>query len=382
MSNAAVEPPVGLRNPPPPFDVTPYRPDGGFTPKNSALLLGGYLFAGAVLGIVAYFVSKAIWLILIFPLLIGFILGGIGIAIVQKTKIRNPVLAGIAGFLGGCLAMLVMHYATYLEFRSNSQEQDPQRVALLEMDEAQRAKEVDKRIDIAVQELDPQTREKLSPQDREQARRQLIAALDRDSKVYNSFWSYMDERAVEGVRIQGTRHKNESNLGYVGSYIYWGIEVLIIAGVALGMVWSAARKPFCTQCETWKTPLPMASLAVAGKDLDAAVREGEPWRPLKDGNPPPEREACDLLVDCCPNCQENAPIEVRVVRRTWNKKNEITAKEFARVTYPGLALPVLVLAFQPAPDSLASAVEHEQLPPENPAEPGHADSQPDKTVPS
>jgi hypothetical protein len=287
--------------------------------------LGVFLVAGTVLGVIAFYVSKMIWLVMIFPVLIGAILGGIGIWIVKRHKIRHPALAGVAGFLGGCLAMLAMHYAEYLDARADARQKlGPVFIALLEMPADQRD---------ALLAPDPK----------------MKADASRAAKAYNSFFGFMDEAAVEGVEIKSTRGGGkETNLGYVGSWIYWGLEVLIIAGISFAMVRSKASEPFCIDCGTWKNRVQVAALCVTGDRLDQVVRDGEPWAVLKDGSSPPEREAADLYVDVCPHCQEKAPFEVQAVRRMWNKKREIKGvKNYARVTFPGEALPVLLAQFQP-----------------------------------
>src|SRR5262249_53278076 len=274
MSDIPENQPVTPAGPPPRFDTIPYRPDRGFTPANSALLLGVFLVAGTVLGIIAFYVSKMIWLVMIFPVLIGAILGGIGIWVVRRHKIRHPALAGVAGFLGGFSAMLAMHYAEYLYFRS-------------------------------------QVRPVIAPflQLPEDVREALRAAGPRAQpfKMYESFFGFMDGAAEQGVEIKSTRGGGkETNLGYVGSWIYWGLEVLIIAGISFAMVRSKASEPFCTDCGTWKNRVQVAALGVTGDRLDQVVRDGEPWTVLKDGSQPPEREAADLYVDVCPHCQEKA----------------------------------------------------------------------------
>jgi hypothetical protein len=338
MSEITESQPVPPAGPPPRFDTIPYRPDRGFTSANSALLLGVFLVAGTVLGIIAFYVSKLIWLVMVFPLLIGLILGGIGIWVVKRHKIRHPALAGVAGFLGGCLAMLAMHYAAYLDYRSEERAVRPAKM-------------------IELFEKPPEQREAFFAMFQGNVPAAEIEPVRRMAQAYHSFFGFMNDAAEQGVEIKSTRGGGkETNLGYVGSWIYWGLEVLIIAGISFAMVRSKASEPFCTDCGTWKNRVPVASLGVTGDRLDEAVRDGEPWAVLKDGSPPPEREAADLFVDVCPQCQDKAPFEVQTVRRRWNKKREMKGMEtYARVTYPGEALPVLLAQFQPPQPPAAEA---------------------------
>lgn len=81
--------------------VRPYKPDG-VTPLNGLLsLLGAMVVTGLVLGFAAHHIQKLFWLIILFPLGMGFVLGGVGVWCIGKGKIRNRLVGGCMGFLGG-----------------------------------------------------------------------------------------------------------------------------------------------------------------------------------------------------------------------------------------------------------------------------------------
>src|SRR5688500_6072686 len=102
---------------PPPYTVKPYKPDGGTTMPGLMMLIGAIVVTGAILGFIAHFVAQAFYLILIFPVLIGFGLGDVGMRMVRAGRVRNPIIGGIAGFLGGTLAMFMMHYFGQQKYR-------------------------------------------------------------------------------------------------------------------------------------------------------------------------------------------------------------------------------------------------------------------------
>ena len=55
----------------------------------------------------------------LFPVLIGVALGWIGSRMVKQGRVRSPLLGGVAGFLGGVLAMFMVHYFDYQHFKKD-----------------------------------------------------------------------------------------------------------------------------------------------------------------------------------------------------------------------------------------------------------------------
>src|SRR3954447_23944719 len=100
------------------FATMPYKPDGGYTVGGTLMLIAALAGVGAVLGYIAHIISQWIYLILVFPALIGLGIGLVGTRMVTTGRIRNPWLGGLAGFGAGIFAMLVMHYCDYETLRS------------------------------------------------------------------------------------------------------------------------------------------------------------------------------------------------------------------------------------------------------------------------
>ncbi|MFT3878792.1 MAG: hypothetical protein QM703_03915 [Gemmatales bacterium] len=103
----------------------------------------------------------------------------------------------------------------------------------------------------------------------------------------DSFFDYIDFAAHEGVTIQhGAGRQGGMNLGYYGTYIYWLVETLIVAGIVFGMTRRPAQEPFCHLTNEWKTakcgdnffvPIEVGSTTAA-----TALKEGELGKLCRD----------------------------------------------------------------------------------------------------
>jgi hypothetical protein len=275
--------------PPPNFATQPYAPDGSAPPAGLALTLGGGLAAAVVVGLLAGIIGQWFYLVLLFPLLIGLILGAVGMGLIRVGKLRNPLLAGIAAGLSGVMAMGTMHFVKY-QFSLNA----------------------------AAKEL----------------------FIDRDElEKQISFAKYLDLRAEKGVTIAGVaRNDKGMNLGYVGSYIYWLVEVILVAAVAWMMMRKKAAEPFCVGCNTWKDDRPLAMVMVPDESMAAhAVDNGNVVGLLPCvGRITPQGLLLKTAV--CPRCGEEGEVDIALERVTVNSKGQKQKKTVTRATYPGEVL--------------------------------------------
>lgn len=275
--------------PPPRFTVEPYVPDGNFPPLGLALTLGGGLAAAVLVGFLASVIGQWFYLVILFPCLIGLALGGVGMTFIKAGKLRNPLLAGVAAALSGVMAMGTTHYVNYQRFVDN----------------------VAKTLGVEHAELEK----------------------------HLSFATYIDLRATEGVTISRAAHNDKGmNLGYVGSYIYWLVEMAVVAGIAWAMMRTTAAAPFCVGCNTWKNERRLAEMTVADEDMALrAVQEGEVIRLLQCGQP---IQAKGLVIKAasCPHCGAEGEVDITLDRLTKNAKGEWSATTLTRTTYPGEVL--------------------------------------------
>jgi hypothetical protein len=300
------------------FDVAPYRPDGGVTAPGVVLTFALEALAGVVLGLLSAFIGHWFYLVLLFPLLVGLGLGCAGLLGVGLGKVRNPLIAGLAGVLGACVASATGQLFEYVGFLAD-------RAANRQQIEA-----------VAAWQPAPVPGPPVAgpaPDEVQDARARL--AVD-------GFFGFVDFSARRGVTISraGSFNDKGMNLGHVGSYIYWGVEFLIMAAVAFAIMRKAATDPFCTACRSWKKDHRLGSLRPPAEEAADALRAGKLGR--LDDHDPSTRKKGDLRlhVAVCPNCHDDSPIDVRLVRVTQVQGRD-QQKVLAHVTYPGEALAAL-----------------------------------------
>src|SRR5579883_1188303 len=95
------------------FEPRPYQPDGGVTFHGVPILFGSVFLAALFAGWLAALIGQVFYLIILFPIGIGCLVAGGGFLGVRIGKVRNPIIGGVAGLVGGIVAMVAMHYFTY-----------------------------------------------------------------------------------------------------------------------------------------------------------------------------------------------------------------------------------------------------------------------------
>lgn len=317
------------------FPTTPYRPEGGFNPVGAVLLLVASLLSGLMLGILAGLVARWLYIVLIFPVLIGGIVGAVGYGVIRLAKVRNTALGAVSGLLGGFFAMLSMHYLAYMNFEAQLSNIPAQ------VREAER-----KLASMPPEEIQKQ------PFLDDQAKQAFSDPVHRAGFRVHNLWTFMHYRAKLGVTLSRTssvgRNDSGMNLGYIGSWIYWSIEVLIVAGIALAVQHHGAKQPFCRRCQNWKEA---RNLGVLPESDAAALQEGNL---LHFATPPPQQVQglVSVTVEVCPFCQADSPVDV-VVSRMTQTGDGVVHQQMAHVTYPGEALPYLEKIFLPVPPPAA-----------------------------
>jgi hypothetical protein len=363
------------------FDVTPYESDGGFS-LPGLLLCFGLVFGFAIgLGYLAHFPDTWIpgleWVL---ALGLGFGLAGLGCLAVGWTGVRNGALAGLAGFLGGILALGAMHYWNYRDHLGDLEAEVKRVVAsqvALEMvaqlgpqglppgrfhvriEDIKREKHVIP--DRIVEAVKPVIRKQLEAQkgdptkllpflqDKKRPPPDLGPEVDKAVAATVAglgYWEYLDWRARRGAALALPKVRKDITLGHSGSYILWAVEALLAGGIAAGFMALRSQKPFCAACGVWKEERELGRLnlrseravevftsgalaELAGEDL---ARTDGPLR---------------VTLRVCGRCGEESPIDVKLTQITKNTKNKEETSELAYLTYPGPALRVLEALFAP-----------------------------------
>ena len=180
--------------------MKPYKPSGK-APASGIMRLGlSTVIGNIVAGGLIHLLGRLIYVILVFPLLMGATAGGLAFAASYGGKIRNPLLTVAAGLLGGLCIYGTTHGADYVVFRSES------------------GARVDELLEERVGE--------------------------------SGFVGYLKYSAQQGVSI-GKIGRDGINLGETGTWVYWLIELAIIEMVAGAIAYGAASQVFCEKCSEW-----------------------------------------------------------------------------------------------------------------------------------
>lgn len=320
---------------------TAYQADGALALGSAFQIVGLLGLLGIVLGVVFGVISRFFYLILLFPIVIGGCIGAAGSACIRRFHVRNPLLCGFAGFFAGCLAMFTVQYTGYRIFEKNLVEAlGPEGLAVREL--ALRRDEIRAGWETATEE------EKAVIEELETNPEGLEALRT------NNVWRYMDLMAHRGVEINSGRGGGGINLGYTGSYIYWAIETLIVAGLAYSLMSKAAAAPYCSDCSRWKEAQLYGPFNDSA-EIARAVREGT----LSQFPNDPQAGVTDAMITVytCPNCQHEGTADVLVEKWTTNGKGEVSKKQLTQMTYPGASIPVLAtICTPPAPPEAESEV--------------------------
>jgi len=189
------------------------------------LLFVAVLVGGIVIGGVTSFIGRFIYLILVFPALMGLAAGLILKSIVVSQKIRSPLVVVAAGVFSAILIFASMHYFDYLKFRSDGA-REIQAQVVAEYGEPAADEDVEAYIDyILVEETG-----------------------------FPGFPGFFLLEAREGVSISevgpASGSRSPLNLGMF-TWVYWLVELVFIGGAAIGTAYGKSKEMFCEHCDAW-----------------------------------------------------------------------------------------------------------------------------------
>ena len=317
------------------YGARPYHSDGGFSIQGLALTTLVGVLVAVVMGVVAAIVGQFFYAILIFPVFIGAAVGGAQTWAIRHTKIRTPLVCGAAGLVAGVVAMATMHYVDYINFRQGMNE------AALEEQSLRQA------IAMAV---DPEERQYLN---------EILAEFESDPEVraamaVNSFVNYLEWSARQGVEISSAYGNSKGlNLGYTGTYVYWGIEALIVAFISATVPRRRASAPFCVACDAWKTERELGWLRAPSKVVSEVVQAGR----LADLPATVGTSDDQVMISAyeCPSCAEQPEVVLEVNAITYSHGSRDKSPK-ARAVYPRKAADELARYFVSLEDTPLSGV--------------------------
>lgn len=297
------------------YGPKPYQSDGGFSAQGLFLTTVVGVGVAVAAGVLAAIVGRFFYAVLIFPLFIGAAVGAAQAWAVRHTKIRTPIACGAAGLIAGVVAVVTIHYVEYIDFQGAMSE------ATLDEESLRQA---------IASTPDPEEQQYLK-----QAL-ELSQIVSAEAQEITSFTSFLDWNARQGVEISSSRGSSTPlNLGYTGTYIYWGVEALIVAVISAAMARSRAAEPFCVTCDTWKTQRELGVVPAKAKAVDEIVEAGR----LSDlaALPASPGEQTAISVYLCPCCSQEDEVVLQVDSITYNQGSRVKSQT-ARAVYPRKAL--------------------------------------------
>jgi hypothetical protein len=299
------------------FRPKPYKADGGFNPLGLPILMLALCVAATALGWLASFIGQKFYLIFLFPLGIGAGVAVVGALVGHLTKMRNTIVAMVFGLVSGGVAVVAMHYFDYQRFLDER----------MLIGAAINLNQVE---DTPLQGLTP-----------EQAKvfQELKGVRD-----VNSLGSFMHFQATQGVSI-GKIGQGGANLGFTGTWIYWVVELLAVAGMTAAGLCVMAAAPFCADCNKWKADKKLGTLATKGDDIVDVLKAGE-LNELHDFDPAADGGNVSLTAYVCPACKSDGTIVIKIEELVKKNKTEEEKKELDKLVYPGKALAAFKAVFR------------------------------------
>jgi hypothetical protein len=293
-------------------------PQGSVQVRSSVPIFGLILMVlaavvgGVIIGGIVAFVSQFFYLILLMPVLMAAAGGWIMKQAVMMGKVRSGAIAFFFGILIGLII-----YGTY-RFGEYYVERQKAHAELVE----QFGSQVNSaRIDEALDEL----------------------FLERTGKT--GFIGYTLFKAQEGESIRFGRSTSSSGglnitLPESLTWIYWLVELLVIAGGAGFMAASVSSEPFCEQDGKFFTKRSLGRVQKEQADAFMTAAKAGDWSQVRSLISPavgkPVYPYLEVFASKCPNCNTN-PVELTAVRKMNSKssndmnvlKSTLTPEQYA-----------------------------------------------------
>ncbi|MBY0460253.1 MAG: hypothetical protein K2V38_23300, partial [Gemmataceae bacterium] len=105
--------------------VVPFKPTFGGPASRVVVPLVAGVFTAAVLGFGAGFLRQYLWLVLVFPALLGMAIGYIVGSNAHAATCRRPDAVAFAGATAGLVGVVVMHYTGCVQAAANAPQLRP-----------------------------------------------------------------------------------------------------------------------------------------------------------------------------------------------------------------------------------------------------------------
>jgi hypothetical protein len=277
--------------------MKPYKPSNITPPEGIKNLTIVAIATGIVTGGIIGFISQFLYLIILFPILMGGVAGTAISLTVKSSKVRNPVLAAGFGSLTGLILYTSMNYLQYMTFKQ----------------------EVRKEIITETGKSD------------DEAIAQLTDAVLKEATGDSGFVGYVKYSAKQGLKITRAGSSGSGiTLDENGTWIYSLIELALISGIASYQAFASANEPFCEEGKDWYGDKVWSGCVELGrKDEFLGLLKSETYHqaarlilPQEDLELP----RLDLYVQSCPTSPLSNFV-LTVSKTSLNSKKNVESKQ-------------------------------------------------------
>lgn len=278
--------------------MKPYQPSQIVPAGGALLLVLAILIGGAVIGALVSLISNFVYLIFVFPLVMGFIGGGVVAIAVRAGKIRNPGVALLGGVLIGLVIYGSMWTVDYLQFRNAVKSE------ILKRTPNAGTAEMETYID-------------------------KVLVTETGQPGFLGFVLITDQ---DGVSIGKVGSSNPINLGPTFSWVYWVLELLLIIWLAAQGGRTPAREPFCEACGRWyRKPELLGTLGTSRTKEILGLIEGNQFQRLGEelqSNPALPNVGV-FLATCGEDCA-NGDSYLVTSQQNRNSKGGVVSKDLVK----------------------------------------------------
>jgi hypothetical protein len=272
----------------------------GYLRMSCIVLLGG----GAI-GFIGYLVAKVIFLIYIFPFLMGLAGGILLDAQNRKAKIHTQKAAIFFGVLMGLAIYLGLRFPSYLQFRSNS------RNAFRE--------------DILAEGNDPQDYNLDGIVDR---------ALVHETGL-TGFLGYLIYRSQTGVTLTTISTGANTNLDPFATWMYWLFELGLMTVLPIIMLRKSASRSFCEQCNEWRSkPKHLGGVSLGRYEEILGLVKSQDFEHLGEVlSEDTDLPSIEVYLDACENCV-SASTYLILTRFAWGGRSILEKTLYREIIAP------------------------------------------------
>lgn len=279
--------------------MKPYHPSLVTPMRGLLMLILTVVIGGAIFGALVSLIANLVYLIILFPLVMGAIAGFLVTVAVRSGKIRNPGVAILGAVVAGLMIYGAMWATDYFQFRNT--------------------------VKTEILKDSPKT----DPADSEELI-DLGLMMETGQSGFVGYVLYQDKQGVSIGRV--TSSGKGVNLGAVGSWIYWGAEILIILWVSIVIGKKPASDPFCESCERWygKEQIVGTLGASRSKELLALLEGGQFAKLGEELQSNPATPNLGVFMATCGKDCTAGEAFLAVRTQTRDSKGNLTTKDLAK----------------------------------------------------